>query len=74
MEQVLVLMLRCEPIVYKLESIQARINRMAMGLKPENIAEEMGCLAGEELVFKNKMICFQITSEQSCTNESAIQP
>lgn len=36
MEQVLVLMLQCKPNVYKLGSIQARINtgRMAMDLKP----------------------------------------
>lgn len=45
---------------YQLESVQVRVDRMAVGLKTIWKKREVGCLARGEFFFKDKMICFQI--------------
>lgn len=68
----MVLMLQRELGVYKLESIQARVDRMAMGLKNMRNNRGNGLFSWRRIFLKYRMTCFQINSGLLCRYESEL--
>lgn len=65
-------MLQRKSDVCKMESIQARVDRMAMGLKTIRNSRRNGLVNWRRIFFKDRMICFQINSGELCRYESEL--